>query len=360
MAVAGSLLFLGLAIWLIIHFTDEGSLASSDSKLEPKNRLEITKKSKRIRPESNPYKHSISDVTRRTSWLSGAGKIPELSNEQLENYLKQNKRSALALLVASRVRKDLEFLREAVRNEPNNKVVQLELAIRSTVREEKLAGLERFRQMDPNNSYGDYLAALIGYQQGRKENALGDLEKAQAHILFGFPVAEVRQALEDAFISAGYTPVEAKAAALFGQPSLYHTPLNQLAGYLANSAVTVQASGDVELANQFVKIGLNLSSKAVESSSLIITDLIANTIETRILKVMPVNSNLPNSSISVAQRLAELEINRQEFSSLVSDMPDLQMKMSESGFLKYLKRIEGDGEVAVLRELRYKNSIDSK
>lgn len=152
--------------------------------------------------------------------------MPELSNEQLENYLKQNKRSALALLVASRVRKDLEFLREAVRNEPNNKVVHLEIAIRSTVSEEKLAALERFREMDPNNSYADYLAALIGYQQGRKEHVLGDLEKVQDHMLFGFPVAEVRQALEDAFISAGYTPVEAKSAALFGQPSLYHAPLN--------------------------------------------------------------------------------------------------------------------------------------
>lgn len=116
----------------------------------------------------------------------------------------------------------------------------------------------------------------------------------------------------------------------------------------------------MELANQFVEIGLNLSSKAAGSSNLIITDLIGNTIETRILKVMPETSNLPNSSTSVVQRLVELELNRQEFSSLVSDLPALQMKMSESGFLKYLKRVENDGEVSVLRELREKTSIDTE
>jgi len=95
-----------------------------------------------------------------------AGKVPSLSQVEVEAFLREKGRTAQNLLAASRLLKDLKYAREAAILEPQNPLAQLELALRGETPEEKGAALAAFRKAAPDNSLGDYLAAHQAFQSG--------------------------------------------------------------------------------------------------------------------------------------------------------------------------------------------------
>ncbi|NBV48124.1 MAG: hypothetical protein EBR95_03525, partial [Verrucomicrobia bacterium] len=66
-----------------------------------------------------------------------AGKVPSLSQAEVEDFLRDKGRTPQNLLVASRLLKDLKYAREAAILEPQNPLAQLELALRGETPEEK-------------------------------------------------------------------------------------------------------------------------------------------------------------------------------------------------------------------------------
>lgn len=350
MGMAGAVALVVLAGWLIVRFTSDNAASPAPSKVAK----EVSGKSKRTRDDSRQSKKALPETVRRSSWFSKAGKPPEVSAEQINAFLENNRRSPSALLAASRVANNIEFLREAAKAAPGDKAVQLELAVRGVTPEEKREALDRYRGLDPNNSYGDYLAALLDFQQGRTGEAVANLELADKHSEYQVPRAETRQPCEDLYLSAGLTPVEAKAAAMFLQPTVYLAPMSQLANYLANiNPLGIQARDEATNA-RLLQSALGFSRKISGDQTLIISEMMRISVETRVLRAFPQDETLPGYGKTPAQRLEELNAERTEIATLGKDSAAIQADMTESEFLKYLKRVESEGEVNALRNLRDK------
>lgn len=350
MGMAGAVALVVLAGWLVVRFSSENPAPPASAKADK----DPTGKSKRVRNESKQSKKPLPETVRRSSWFSKEGKAPEVSDEQIASFLENNRRSATALLAASRIKNNVEFLREAAKSAPGDKLVQLELAIRGVTPEEKREALDRYLKLEPNNSYGNYLAALQDFQQGKREDAIANLDAAEKHSEYQVPSAEVRQACEDAYLSVGFTPVEAKAAALFLQPTIYTAPMNQLTNFLVNANPLGVQKPDAESSGRLLQAALGFSRKISGGQSSLISEMMALAIETRVLQAFPADQPLPGSNKTPAQRLAELATERAEITSLGKEAAAIQADMTESEFLKYLKRVESEGEVSALKNLRDK------
>lgn len=347
---AGAALLLVLAGWMIVHFTSGDSVSTASGKPAK----EVSGKTKRTREEARQLKKPLPETVRRSSWFSKGGKPPEISAEQINAFLESNRRSPSALLAASRVANNIEFLREAAKATPGDRNVQLELAVRGTTPEEKREALDRYRALEPNNSYGDYLAALLDFQQGRTEDALASLAAADKHSDYRIPTAELRQPSEDLYLSAGLTPVEAKAAAMFLQPTVYLAPISQLANYLANVNPLGVLNRDEAAGSRLIEAVPGLMRKLSSDQSLLVSEMMRISVETRLLRAFPQDEKLPDQDLTPAQMLEELNAERTEIANLGKDAAAIQADMTESEFLKYLKQVETEGEVNALRNLRDK------
>jgi len=351
--MAGAIMLLGVGVWAVVHFSSE---KPAGTKTSEESHAVGDRKSKRTRPESKGSHGEIPETARRTSWLPKAGSLPELSDEQVAKILENSHRSAEALLAVSRIKNNLEFLQEAAKSFSNHKAVQLELAIRGQDPNEKRAALDRFRELDPNNAMGDYLAALMDVQEGKPDDALKNLQAAETRTGFNLPLGEVWQACEDAYVLAGVSAVEAKSAALFTQPTLYVGVMNQLAGNLATWISNSEQGEASEATAELLQIGVTLGRRATSSSKLMVSDMMAVVIETRVLKAVPPQTQVPGLTKTAEQRLAELDAMRKEIVSLSRSLADLQAGMTAGQFLSYLKHVENDGESDTLRKLRDKAS----
>lgn len=314
-------------------------------------------------PKSTVHKRSDGrkqEKTRHTlkmplvSRFGREGKLPELTDEQVARFLEERNRNPESLLAVFRLKGDLSLLHEAAKAFPDHPMVQLELAMSGATPEEKQLALEAFRKLQPNDSMGDYLAALFLLRQGKPEEAFKELSQAESHSGFGEGSDRLIQSSEDAFVSAGYGVTEAKCAALLDRPRTQTMTLNQLTGILSGLHQQYLQEGDSASAEAVFRMGLSLSRKVRDQSKLLLDDLVGVSMESRFLKQLPVETELPGSGQTAASRLEELTAQRQELSALAEKSAMALAEMSEGEVLTYIKRVGQDGEVKALEWLNEK------
>jgi len=103
-------------------------------------------------------------------------KQPQLTAEQVEPYLKANRRSAASLLAAYRTTGDAAMLAEAMQTYPNEPQVAFEAAFKKDASfEERHQWLEALKKSDPGNSLPNYLSALDYFKSGQADQAVQEL-----------------------------------------------------------------------------------------------------------------------------------------------------------------------------------------
>lgn len=263
-----------------------------------------------------------------------------LQADQLQAYLAINKRNAESLLAASRLTGEMAFLQEAARNFPADPAVQLELALRSEVPEERQRALEALRQVDPDNALADHLSAFEHLRAGDPEAAFSDLICAAAKSRLDTYAPAAIQSSEEAYLAAGFTPVEAKAAAMLGLPSREVDPLQKLAEQLAALQTAYSADGDAASAEAVRQMGHALSQQLQSDAKSIIHEVVGMSTEQQFLD--PANA---------AMRQQELQHRFDGLMSLSSHpkMRDLMLGGSTADISLYLDRNKLYGEEAAIR-----------
>ena len=299
----------------------------------------------------SPKQPHVATITPLVSPVSGKVKLPELTDEQVARFLADSHRNPEALLAVFRIKEDLSLLREAAESFPDHAMVQLELAMRGETSEEKQKALESFRKLEPNNALGDCLAALFHFERGQPEEALEELAGAESHPGFGARSPVQIQTAEDLFRTAGYGLLEAKAAALLGQPRTLTIALSKLSGRLAGLHREYTMAGDGESAQAVLQTGLSLSRRLRGEARLLLDDIVGIAMETRFLKQLPEDATMPGSGQTVADRLKALDTERLEILELAKQSLLVLDDMSESEVLSYLKHLDQDGELKALHWL---------
>lgn len=332
--------------WTVLRSDDTGKEArKSTADAKPDTR----KSNKPKRPKDKKPPHPPAKV--ELPPIPGLRKLPQVTDEQLDRFLTDNRRSPAAMLAAYRIKGDIALLREAAAAHPEHAGIQLEMALRGGTPEEKRAALELFRKLEPDNSLGDYLSAAFHFQQGNTEEALKDVSLADSRTKFDNHQTDATQCVEDAYLSAGKSLAEARAAAMFGMPVVSTMSLSLLAGKLSDLQGQHLKAGDTDSAETLCKTGLSLAAKARGDSKLLINDLVGMAIESRFLKQLPPESIVPGTNLTAAARLQTLADERQQVAALTGKSNQLQSSLSENELIAYLKKVTQVGELNALRSL---------
>lgn len=265
-----------------------------------------------------------------------------LTSAQLQAYLATNKRNAESLLAALRLTGDIEFLREAAKNFPNDAAVQLELAFRSSDPSERLRALDALKQSDPDNALTDHLSALEHLRAGDQAAAFDDLIAASAKARLDDYALTALQSAEEAYLAAGFTPVEAKAAAMMGLQRRQVEPLRELSKQLAALQKAYTAAGDSASAEAIRQMGHALGQQAQSGAAYFIDELVGMNIERQFLD--------PSTAAVRQQELKQ----RTEYIRSLAHSPQWKQMMTSGNAAEltlFLDRQKLYGEEAAIRWL---------
>ena len=278
-----------------------------------------------------------------------AGKVPSLSQVEVEAFLREKGRTAQNLLAASRLLKDLKYVREAAILEPQNPLAQLELALRGETPEEKGAALAAFRKIAPDNSIGDYLAAHQAFQSGDAGSAGSALLQSLDNPAFADYSQQIIDGSEQAYLSAGYEAQAASVSAMFSLTLERSQAMMGVADKLKFLQDEFIRTADFDAAEPTVVIGLTLGQRIQEQGPFLIDQLMGNAIERKFLQQLdPLTAAGPGGQTAAA-RLEVLDANLLEIKTLSSGFAEAMVTMDDATRSQYLAKMKAEGELAALR-----------
>ena len=280
--------------------------------------------------------------------------IPPLTDLQIQQFLNHQGRSAESLLAASRMAANdrLSYLHEAARLFPNQPMVQLELALKSTDPAERQVAMDQFRRLAPDNSYGGILSAARGFKDGRQENALQDLEAALLHSHFDLYENTYADQEEAAYRMAGFAPNDAANVAITGVFDMgVANPLSDLGRDLNKARVAAIDAGNPEMAARLLDAGM-AASHALEEQSTNGAQLgVGLAMESYLLKRASPSDVLPDGR-SVSQALLDLEQRNQSLSIATNMALELLPTLSDEELLRYEQEVREKGDLRAIQRLR--------
>ena len=285
-----------------------------------------------------------------------------LKGEQLADYLALNKRNAESLVTASRLTGDLALLREAVAKYPSDASAQFELAMRTMDEAEREHALEALRAADPDNSLGSYLAAAQAFKSGRADDAVRLLTDASAQgKLDDYLMANVIAA-EEAYASAGFSPLESKAAAMFGASMPQVQEFQSLSREMDSLRKAYLEVGDTASAQAILEMGMDLGQRTQQAlgGKILINDLVGQAIEQRFLKTLDPNTVIDGTGLTAQQRMDQLAARKDLIKRTIQGADPTAANIDPQVLTQFLDRQKALGEMAALQWLRGRLGIESK
>lgn len=280
-----------------------------------------------------------------------AGKVPLLNQLEVEAFLKNQGRSSVNLLAASRLLNDLSYAREAAKNDPQDPAAQLELALRGETLAEKSAALAAFRAAAPGNSLGDYLAAHQAFVAGDAAAAGLALAQSLDNPLYGDYTRRIADGAERAFLDAGYEPTAAAAAGMFSQGIHQAQALMGLSESLKGLQDAFIRSADFDAAEPTVVIGLTLGQRIQDQGPHLIDQLIGISIERKFLEQLdPLTAAGPGGQ-AAGERLETLDARLLEMRALSAAFMGKFASADEPIQAQYVAKVKAEGELAAMKWL---------
>lgn len=273
--------------------------------------------------------------------LFPADQFPKLTSHEIETYLQAQNRSAGALLAAFRMTQDNALLTEALEKFPNHPQVLFSALQVSEDPAKRLELLESFKRADPDNGIGNCLAARTLIDLGRDEEAITELLQSSGKPIKDF-TEQSNQNFTEAYLSAGFSPLEAKVAGhagsntswllLMGDPVWKKLDETRRNYESSGNAAGVQSLRDIQS-----EIGRNL-----QQDGSMLDSMIGLTYEKKAWKGIdsPESAALLEDMNQRSNTLRELS---QKFHSLVESP-----SVPESDWLLYFDRVKLFGEKAAV------------
>jgi hypothetical protein len=280
-----------------------------------------------------------------------AGKVPQLNQLEVEAFLKNQGRTTMNLLAASRLLHDLSYAREAAKTDPQDPAAQLELALRGETPEEKSAALAAFRAAAPDNSLGDYLAAHQAFAAGDVGAAGLALAQSLDSPLYLDYTRKIVDGSERAFLDAGYDASAAAGAAMFSLELAQYQPIRSVADNLGRLQEEFIRSADFDAAEPTVIIGLTLGQRIQDQGVYMIDQLVGISIEKKFLQQLdPLTAAGPGGQ-AAGERLDALDAKLLEIRTMTTAFTEKFASADEATQAQYLAKMKAEGEFAAMKWL---------
>jgi hypothetical protein len=286
--------------------------------------------------ESTPHPASITAApiplvqkTQATNLLALLlkGELPDLTPGQLKAYLEANHRNAESLLAAYQATHERALLDEAIANYPNDPQVAYTAWFRTPADDPgalqaRRQALDLFKQAAPDNALANYLSAANYFKSGQPELALQELQTAAAKPTYNDYTQDAIQSMEEAYLAAGYSEVEAKAAATTGALLPHLAEMKQAGLSLVELANSYQQAGDPASAQALFQMCLDLGQRLDDPNSLtLIQPLVGIAIQRAGLAAMASAASDADAAQAIQERLNSLNQQRAGIRALVADQP---------------------------------------
>jgi hypothetical protein len=285
---------------------------------------------------------------------------PKLTAAQVESYLKATGRKASNLLAAYRASGDPALLNEAMEKFPNDPQVAFEAIFdKDLSAEQRRQWLNAFKASAPDNALANYLSAREYLSLGQTELAVQDLNAASMKPQFENYTLERWVDDKEAYLSAGYSELDAKYLATTGLLLPQLALLKQLGLDLVDMAKAYGQSGDQTSAQAVLGMAMDLGQRYVPASA---GDGLANqvvglVIQRNALRAMDPNSPYGDDGQTVQDQLAIVEQQRAALKHLAWQAGSLLEKnTSDQDWNNYLQRWMLFGNVQASQWLVNKNA----
>jgi hypothetical protein len=282
------------------------------------------------------------------SYLAMAGIMEDFSADQIEPYLHREHRSAESLVAAAKLTRDVEYLREAVRRFPENPRGHFALAMSGTP-DERMDAIQAFRNLEPDNSAGDYLLALELFRTGDRQGAIDVLLAADGKTRFMDYGSELAVAMEDALLGSGFTPLQACAFAYYHPKNDFQTILLRLGGEISDLQAELHESGKESEIAALAWSGLDMLRHArCSAPRSMINEATDSAVTKVLLKHLPPDMLTPDNK-TVAEIRAEADALTEEIFALADFASNTLDDLGEEDALRYYRSIQRLGEMEALR-----------
>jgi RNA polymerase sigma factor (sigma-70 family) len=270
-------------------------------------------------------------------------KPPKLTAEQVESYLKANRRNAASLLAAYRTSGDPALLKEAMEKYPNDPQVAFEAAFDKDLSpEQHRQWLTAFAQAAPDNALANYLSALDYFKAGQTDQAVQELTAADGKPQFQEYRLDRFQDDEEAYLAAGYPVAEAKALASEQLPLPYLGPMKvEVRDYLVPLANSYSQMGDAESAQAALQMGVNLGQRFDvdgPAGQFELNNLVGMAIERIVLGAMDPDSPYGGNSQTVQNQIDQITQQEAALRGLIKQAEPLLQAMSDQDWINYTDR----------------------
>lgn len=285
---------------------------------------------------------------------SGDESLSFLSREQADAFVERNRTNAESLLAAYRVTHDPKYLRSAAGKFPNDPRVLFRAVAHDALPEKRRNLLEQYKQADADNSLPYYLSAADHLKNGDLESAFQDLGQATAKETFRDYITESILTLEDIYLAAGHSPVDAKALATCAVELPHLTQLNEMSRSMVELVGQYQNSGDDQSAQNLVAMGLRLSghlAKLQEGGNLL-GQIVAIRTERSFLEQLDSGQSYPFLTATVDERISAGRAREQAIREDSQFVNEWIPEATEPEIISYLDRLKIHGESAAIEWLR--------
>ena len=362
---------LGIAVWLMVRTSE---LPRTDAKPPPSSFApNRALKSPLLRPTAdpeeavaapeiaapNPFK--MQKGQELIELLAGTMTVPTPSAAVIELYLQQHTRSAASLLMVWQATGNLDYLREAATRFPNDPQVQFAVLAGDAFPEDRGKWIALFKQSAPLNPLPNYFAAHEYFRQSQTDQAAAELADALGKQgLDDYTVASFPER-QELFVAAGASPMESKggvfAAAL---PTLqtYLETMKTLAQEITSAQASFASAGDSASAQRLAQAGVVLGRQLNTGGGgrLTVGQMTGLDIEQSILRQLPPDDTLDWLGESPANRLAELQQQREQMQNLSAAASSALPQLGDAELSQYVDQLIQSGELEAMRWLAARSS----
>jgi RNA polymerase sigma factor (sigma-70 family) len=328
--------------------SDNQSLSRRKTVAKPMIRLPAPQ----VHPAALPVEPPAADWQSIHLQLRKDGKVPKLTADQIEAYLKANQRNAASLLAAFRNTGNLTLLREAMQKYPNDPQVDFAAAINKDLTpQEQRQSLDAFEKLAPDNALANYLSANNYFNSGQTDQAVQELVAAASKTQLQDYAVEDVQNVKEAYLAAGYSDTDAEAIALMQQSGGLPNPnlmgLRQLADNMVNLANSYAQGGDMASAQATLQMVVNLGQQYLGlGEKTAVTQIIGQNIEQVGLAAMDPSSPYGDAGQTVQDQIAAIAQQRAALMQLGQEFQAVQPMMTTQDWFNYTDRVMVFGQQA--------------
>lgn len=285
-----------------------------------------------------------------------------LPREKIEEYLALHHRDAASLLAAFHASGnvenpfgDINYLKEAATNFPNDPHVQSVVLARNAFPEERRKWLDAFKESSPGNSLADYLSAQDHFKNNQPDAAINELLTAASKSQFENYGMESFLNEEELYRASGKSPLETTRAAMSAMSVEVLPKLSTFRG-LAEDMSELQkrylSAGDTASAENLTQMGIGLANRlnSGDGGKLIINQLVGMSIENNALRQLDQNTAYDFlGGKTPAQRMEELKQQKVALKEWSQSYQSIHPTMTEAELINYGERVKIYGELEAWR-----------